>query len=96
MTETLGHRLITSQPDAYRGELDRCEEVVVAFVVAGGNCSEVLQFVEEPLDPVSIFVAFCIVRDRRIALRHGGYDRRSALPGDQFPDRVAVVGPVGQ
>ena len=48
-----GHRLIRSQPDPVRGDLDGCEVVVVAFVASGCNCVKVVDIVEETLDPAT-------------------------------------------
>src|SRR3546814_9635524 len=52
----LGHRLIKSHPDSGGGEFDEREEVSVVFFIAGGNGSEVFEFVEETLDDVAITV----------------------------------------
>src|ERR1700760_4449455 len=41
------------QPDADSGELDESEVVGVVLLVAGGDGSEMLKLVEEPLDQVA-------------------------------------------
>jgi hypothetical protein len=50
----LGRRLINSQRQAHLGELNQGGEIGRAFVVAGGDLTEVLQLGEEALDDVAL------------------------------------------
>lgn len=50
----LGHRLISSQPDAQGGELNARQGSVVALVVSRGDSTEVIEFIEETLNQIPI------------------------------------------
>jgi hypothetical protein len=52
----LGHRLISSQPDAQGGELNACQESVIALAVSRGNSTEVIDFIEETLNQILISI----------------------------------------
>ena len=52
----LGHRLISAQPNSDSSELDECEVVFRHLLEACGDSSEVLEFVEEPLDEISVSI----------------------------------------
>ena len=52
----LGRRLISSEPQPHRGELDHGEEVGGELVVAGSDAAEVLQLREKALDQVALAV----------------------------------------
>jgi len=56
MQETLGHGLISAQPNLDGGELEHGEEVGAMLLVAGGDAAEVFDAIEEALDPVPFSV----------------------------------------
>ena len=60
----LGHRLINAQPDACGRQFDEGEEIGVVFLVSGGDGPVMLEFGEEPLDPVASPVGYAIQRRR--------------------------------
>jgi len=61
------------------------------FVVAGGDTTEVFDFIKEPLDPVTLPVEKSIMRDRTLAGVFGGDDRLGSMLLDLSADGVAVV-----
>src|SRR2546430_8750921 len=87
----LGRRLISSEPQPHRGELDHGEEVGGELVVASSDAAEVLQLREEALDQVALAVE---------ALAEAGFpapvalgrDGRGALVLDQLADAIGVIG----
>ena len=50
----LGHRLISTQPDADRGELAESQVVGGELFIAGRDGSKVLELVEESFDEVAV------------------------------------------
>src|SRR5690606_21500620 len=92
----LRHRLIRSQPYSDGSELDECEVVVGVFFVSRGDGAEVLEFVEEALDEVSVTIKKG-TESRRVEASGHWFDAR---PGAAFLDRltqsVGVVGAVSQ
>lgn len=93
---SLGCRLINTEPQSHRGELDHGEEVFGQFVVAGGNPAEVLQLGEEALDQVplavepSAEVRFCSA----VGLWRDVGER--PFLAERRPDAIRVVGLVRQ
>jgi hypothetical protein len=51
------------------------KEVNGTSIVSRGDMSEVLELVEEALDPVAQFVGGCVVRDEDFSGAEGGDDR---------------------
>lgn len=96
MAGTLRHRLIRSQPYSDGSELDECEVVVGVFFVSRGDGAEVLEFVEEALDEVSVTIKKG-TESRRVEASGHWFDAR---PGAAFLDRltqsVGVVGAVSE
>src|SRR5690606_18732808 len=93
---SLRHRLIRSQPYSDGSELDECEVVVGVFFVSRGDGAEVLEFVEEALDEVSVTIKKG-TESRRVEASGHWFDAR---PGAAFLDRltqsVGVVGAVSE
>jgi len=56
---------ISPEQDCYGRELHEAFVVGQEFVVAGGDASELLQLVEEPLDRVAFFVEGFVIVPRR-------------------------------
>src|SRR5690606_28984620 len=75
----LRHRLIRSQPYSDGSELDECEVVVGVFFVSRGDGAEVLEFVEEALDEVSV------------AIKKGTEGRRVEASGHRFDARPGAA-----
>src|SRR5690625_573439 len=96
MRSGLRHRLIRSQPYADGSELDECEVVGGVFFVSHGDGAEVLEFVEEALDEVSVAIKKG-TEGRRVEASGHRFDAR---PGAAFLDRltqsVGVVGAVSE
>src|SRR5690606_24555687 len=92
----LRHRLIRSKPYSDGSELDECEVVVGVFFVSRGDGAEVLEFVEEALDEVSVTIKKG-TESRRVEASGHWFDAR---PGAAFLDRltqsVGVVGAVSE
>lgn len=59
-----------SDPDADCRQLNRGEEVVVAFVVAGCDGAKVFEFVEEALDAVAVAIKTGAERGAVLAVGH--------------------------
>lgn len=76
--------------------MDGGEEVVVTFVVAGGDGAEVLQFVEEPLDPVALAVENGVEGRKPDPGRHQPDVGHCPAFGEAFAQAVAVIGAVGE
>lgn len=74
---SLGHRLINAQTDACSRQFDEGKEVGIVFLVSGGDGPVVLEFREEPLDPVMPPVGLPVQR-RRIG---PAWDRAGDGPG---------------
>lgn len=92
----LGRRLISTQPQAHRGELDHGEEVGSELVVAVGDTAEVLLLGEEPLNQVALAVEPLAEAGLPAPVALGRDVGRGALLLDQIADTVGVVGLVGQ
>ena len=78
------------------GELDECEEVCVVFFEAGGDGTEVLELVEEPLDPIAVAIKQAAEGGDGPAVGHGLHVGPCALFGQGAPEPVAVVTAVGE
>lgn len=91
----LGRGLISSDPEAGRGEQDGGEEVPGQLVETGCDASEVLQLVEEAFDQIALTVEF----GGDWALDHPGplrRDMRSAADGsDQVEYGSGVIAAIG-
>ncbi len=77
--------------NSYGCECDGGKEVSCEFVVACGNTSEVFEFVEEPLDEVTLAIDLGIDRslDLDVAL---GWDVRNGATGlDKLDDGAGVI-----
>lgn len=76
--------------------MDGGEEVVVAFVVSGGDGTEVFELVKEPFDEVAISVEKWAERGHALAIGHRLDAGPCATCGQRRADRVAVVSAVGE
>lgn len=92
----LGRRLISSEPQPHRGELDHGEEVGGELVVAGSDASEVLKLGEEPLDQIALAVEPLAEAGFAAAVALRRDVGRGTLPLDQAADAVSVIGLVCQ
>jgi hypothetical protein len=92
---SLGRRLISSEPQSHRGELDHGEKVGGELVVSGRNTAEVLQLGEEPLDEAALAVEPLTEAGPPLAIALRRDVGRSALVLDQLADAVCVVCLVG-
>jgi hypothetical protein len=63
---------------------------------AGGDCSEVLKFVEESLDEVSFFVKLMVDLGDVHAVRHGFDVGFGVALGQSGTQSVAVIGTIGE
>ena len=61
------------------------------FVVAGGDTTEVFDFVKEPFDPIALPIEKDIMGDRTLAGAFGGDHRFGSILLDLSADGVAVV-----
>ena len=68
------------------------QEISGEFVVAGGDGSKVLEFIEKPLDQVAFAVKREIVRPRDLAIELWGDDRDDSPLGEAIDERIGVVG----
>lgn len=85
------------KPDDGSGEIDGAEESLGAFVVAGGDASELLEFCEEVLDQVSGFVHFRIIGALFFPVFLWRYDALDACLFQQIENPLLrVIGLVGQ
>lgn len=94
--QTLGHRLINAQPDACCGEFDEGEEVGVVFLVPGGDGPVMLEFREEPLDPVAASVGVAVERRRCGSARDRADDGLCAEAFEAVAQPIAVIGGIGE
>src|SRR5690606_24417240 len=96
-----------SEPDPDRGDIDGAGVHVLAFVVAAGDGSEGLEFVDAAFDDVALLVAQWIERRRAPAtsastgpvgllIGRFGDGRGDASPAQAGPDSTAGVRLVGQ
>jgi hypothetical protein len=92
----LGRRLISSEPQPHRGELDHGEEVGGELVVAGSDAAEVLQLREEALDQVALAVEALAEAGFPAPVALGRDVGRGALVLDQLADAIGVVGLIRQ
>jgi hypothetical protein len=85
------------EPDDGGGEIDGREEVLPAFVVSGGNGSELLEFGKEIFDEVASFVEIGVIGARRLAVG-AGWNNRNGPRLFERPDHplVGIVGFVGE
>ena len=91
----LGHRLISSQPNACGCQFDEGEEVGRVLFVARGDGSEVLELVEEALDVVPVSVQEGAESGNIHAVWHGPDVGPGTSGVHGLAQRIAVVGPVG-
>jgi hypothetical protein len=92
----LGRRLISSEPQPHRGELDHVEEVGGELVVAGSDAAEVLQLREEALDQVALAVETLAEAGFPAPVALARDVGRGALVLDQLADAIGVVGLIRQ
>ena len=74
------------EPDGGRGEVDGGKEISGGFVVARGDCPELLELAEEILDQVTLFVEFAIELARRRAVWSRRDYRKFAGRGQRVED----------
>lgn len=74
----LGHRLINTKPDFDGCEFDQGKVVFGVLFEAGGDGSEVLEFVEEALDEIALAIEVGAEGRDVLAPRHGLDVRPSA------------------
>ena len=82
-------------PNANGSQCDRCEEVSSELVVTRGDASDMLEFIEEPLDEIALAVEFRIDRadDFDVALRRDVRSRAAAC--EELDDRACAVAAIG-
>ena len=84
------------EQDHGAGELDPGEEICGEFVVAGGDCTKVFEFVEEALDEIALTIEREITIARRLAVGLGRNHRREGLVAkqrswiDRFQQRLKI------
>ena len=71
-------------------EIDGGGEAGIGFVVTGGDTAELLDSLEEVLDQVSPLIHFCVVGNRRCAIRFG-WDHSNSAPLVQYGAQGVVV-----
>jgi hypothetical protein len=83
------------EQDASAGQLNSCEEISGEFVVACGDGTKVLEFIEEPLDEVTFAIEREVTRSWGLAVGLWR-DHWSDCPLGQRADQlIRVVGLVG-
>lgn len=92
----LGRGLISTQPDADCGDFDHGEVVGGELFVARRDTPELLEFVEESLDPVAQAVEGATEGMGRGGAAAVGDDGHRILGLDHLPDPFRVVGLVGE
>src|SRR6516162_6676961 len=85
-----------SHPDSGGGEIDQREVVGVVFLEASGDCSGMLEFVEEALDEVAVAVEPWAERGEVDAVRHRLDVRPSAASRHLDVQGIAVIGTVSE
>ena len=76
--------------------LDPGEEICGEFVIAGGDGTKVLEFVEEALDEVALAIEREITTARRLAVGLGRNHRRDVAPFECVDEGVGVEGLVAK
>jgi len=71
-------------------EIDGSGEAGIGFVVTGGDTAELLDPLEEVLDQVSPLIHFCVVGNRRCAIRLG-WDHSNSAPLVEYCAQGVVV-----
>jgi hypothetical protein len=84
------------EQDHSAGELDAGEEISGEFVVACGDRTKVLEFVEEALDEVALAIEREIATARRLAVGLRRNHRRDVAPGERVDEWVGVEGLVAK
>jgi len=79
----------------YRGDGHEANEVVQQLVIAGGDASEVFEFVEQSLDHVALLVERPVAGVRISPVLARRDDGRGAGFPNRFDEMVCVIGPVG-
>lgn len=88
---SLGHRLINTEPDACRGEIDDCEEAGVVFLVSGCDGPIVLELRKEPRDTVAPSVGVTVEGRRRRSAWDWADDGLCADAFEEVAQRVTLV-----
>src|SRR5512143_1647510 len=81
----------SAKHDDDQGEEDEGEEVGGEFFIAGGDATELFEFVEETLDLVALQITFLVVDEALQAVGLRWDDRRDALGLKLGADGVAVI-----
>ena len=76
--------------------MQTCEEVARGLLVAGGDCAELLDDVEEALDQVSFAVECEIAGSLGLAVRFRRDDRLDASQFEALDEAVCVIALVGE
>ena len=84
------------EQDHGAGELDAGEEICGEFVIAGGDGTKVLEFVEEALDEVALAIEHEITTARHLAVGLGRDQRRDVAPFECVNEGVGVEGLVAK
>jgi len=71
------------------------EKVSRKFVVAGGDSTKVLYFIEESLDKIAFTVESKVTRRRRLTVRFGRNHRVDVSLGKSVAERIGIVCFVG-
>ena len=83
------------EQDCNGDELDCGEEVLSGLVVAGGDSSELFEFVEEPFDEVALLVECKIARSRVFAIALRWNHRGDLFALQEFNKAIGVERLVG-
>ena len=70
--------------------MDRCQEVIVAFVVTRCDSADVFEFAEEPLDLVALFIEVWVESGEPFSRRHQPDFRHSTAFGKRITQTVAI------
>ena len=84
------------EQDHSAGELDAGEEISGEFVVARGDGTKVLEFIEEALDEVALAIEREIATARRLAVGSWRNHRRDVAPSERIDKWVSVEGLVAK
>ena len=75
--------------------MQECDEMACKFVIASGNASTPLEFVDESFDDVAFSVADAVIVPCLLPIAAGGNDHLYLLGCEQLSQRVGIVAFVG-
>ena len=95
MSSLLGLVDISSEPNQCRSKMQESDVTTCEFVIASGNASTPLEFVDETFDDVAFSVADAVIVPWLPAVAAGGDDHLYLLGCEQLSQRVGIVAFVG-